>query len=814
MPQKVIRFTGIDRKVNEFQNSGACEELVNLRPEAMGGHKVVRRKHRTEEVAEWYEYIYVHSFGDVENQIVVHERRGIDWVNPEAGTVVNVTGEFAGKDVTVSSAGNVLMIYCEEEKRNLAFRFEDGMYVPFSVSVRAITKAEISYAYSPSAFWGAQAADGSASALNEALLKAASNFHSNYPNGLCGAAVVGCTYELEDGSEIWSTAFVVANVTRCNTYEKPSLMETNANYVTVTGATRVSLRLTLADELSNEVRKINVYASKPVLPFEIEKPAGGSVTVNELDLDEDLNLGGQLMYYQGSVSLDKSTASLTLRFGTEQMGEKVMEVNSGCIERTGDTVSYNNRFHFYRSEVQHVVQVPTVSDAAEGRESASCWIAYAKIEGAWKLTSGTYRFSEGVPNDFIYPMAGVERIAFVKAYGSWISVPYDEMFYVDLKDSSAYNYSYAFGVVPSVVDASIFEAVVEEAGQMWHNGIEPDRTAFLKSETNAINVSAQYNPFVFPVEYSYSFGGEIRDIATSYLPISSTQVGQYPLTVFTSAGVFAMEQGNGSVLYSNIVPLQPMVIDGRGVSTPFGTFFISSRSLYLLSGRDAVSVSDILDGGRELNLRDNASYRRLCCDDSGTFFDFTPALSVMDFEDFVKDAVLTYDQFQNELIISSRLEDVHYSYVFNLATKSFHKVLRKYLRTQPGSRYAIEVVGSGRSVVDLHTEEDGEQPVFLQSRPMSLEVFYTHIQRLLLMADAHLSDGQNLCLSVFGSDNLHDWKCIISSQKHDTVIRQIRTNRAAKSYRDYVILISGTVHTDTDLSDLIADYTVVNRRLG
>ena len=97
---------------------------------------------------------------------------------------------------------------------------------------------------------------------------------------------------------------------------------------------------------------------------------------------------------------------------------------------------------------------------------------------------------------------------------------------------------------------------------------------------------------------------------------------------------------------------------------------------------------------------------------------------------------------------------------------------------------------------------------------MSFEVAFTHIQRLLLLADAKLEKSQNLCFSVFASDNLYDWKCIISAQKQNTILRQIRTNRAAKSYRDYVILITGTVDTDTDISDIIADYTIVNRRLG
>jgi hypothetical protein len=106
------------------------------------------------------------------------------------------------------------------------------------------------------------------------------------------------------------------------------------------------------------------------------------------------------------------------------------------------------------------------------------------------------------------------------------------------------------------------------------------------------------------------------------------------------------------------------------------------------------------------------------------------------------------------------------------------------------------------------------QPILLQSRPMSLEAFYTHIQRLIMLVDADLQSERHLFLSVFASDNLNDWKCIISAQKTGVSLRHIRTNKAAKSYKDYIILITGRVSTDTDISDIIADYTIVNRRLG
>jgi hypothetical protein len=61
MPQKVLRFTGINRKVNEFQSSGACEELINLRPTSTGLEVVRPKKLKFEGVD--YD-VYNHTFAD------------------------------------------------------------------------------------------------------------------------------------------------------------------------------------------------------------------------------------------------------------------------------------------------------------------------------------------------------------------------------------------------------------------------------------------------------------------------------------------------------------------------------------------------------------------------------------------------------------------------------------------------------------------------------------------------------------------------------------------------------------------------------
>jgi hypothetical protein len=302
----------------------------------------------------------------------------------------------------------------------------------------------------------------------------------------------------------------------------------------------------------------------------------------------------------------------------------------------------------------------------------------------------------------------------------------------------------------------------------------------------------------------------VLDLATSYLPISSTQVGQYPITVFTTNGIYALEQGSGSVLYGNIVPLQPHVISGKAKATPQGTFYVSSNQLYLMSGRDSRCVSLPLDGGLELTLRGVASYDAL-----SDHCRLSELLSSVEFKRFILGASLVYDQLHNELHICNPVINHRYSYVLNLDTAAFHKVDGWIHQDKSSSRYAIKYHSSGgASTVDLHVENDVVQPILLQSRPMSLEALYTHIQRMIMLVDADLKSESHLFLSVFASDNLNDWKCIISAQKMNTVLRQIRTNRAPKSYKDYVILITGRVNTDTDISDIIADYTVVNRRLG
>lgn len=822
MPQKVLRFTGINRKVNEFQNSGACEELINLRPETSGGLRVVRGKYIKEENVQYKAY-YVHSFGGTTNHIAVT----YDGVVMFEDKNIAISSGFAGRDIEICSAGNVLLLYCKQDGSQEAYKYKNDTYEKFDFSASLIKEVNVV----PSSYNLVGVETQTSGTLdkegfNDALNRCIGEFYHKYPKGLCGTSVIGCTYEMEDGNEVWATAFVVADVAKMKDYSVPSATVTGGvGYAYVFGYDEVYLNLKFDNTVSSGLKRINVYASKPLFGYSVKDVKQGTIdnpqltVVIERDSLKDMGLDGQLMYFQKSIDPNMSNAIVELNFGSTQAGEQIMNVNSGCVERVGEVFSYNNRFHYYGGYADHVIQRITQSriDFWGNNVGSTPWVAYIKTDKGWVLLDGIYNIFESQTQDFIYPMSGVSKLAFVMAVnnGSY-SVPYKEMFYVEMNDSTAYNYSYAFDVKPKIESASKFYEEVSEYYQTWDNKYEHgfDRTYRINDESNVLNVSEPYNPYAFQVKYSYSFGGEIKDITPSYLPISSTQVGQYPLTVFTTSGIYSMEQGGGDVLYSNIVPIQPLVITGKATPTPYGTFFVSSRSLYMLSGREAANLSYVLNGQRELGIRDTKAYKQICLAEGGTH-DLSDIISTVNFEEFIEDAVLVYDQLHNELHIGSVSDRTPYSYVLNLDSKAYYKRDSRFLAAQNGARYVIEKGRSNCNVVDLHKEKPlSNQRILLQSRPFSLDAFFTHIQRLIMLTDANLSNLQTLFLSVFASDDLNNWKCIISSQKTNTVLRQIRTNRAAKSYRDYIVVISGYVDSNTDLSDIIADYSVVSRRLG
>lgn len=815
MPQKAIRFKGINRKMNEFQCSGECEELINMRP-TPSGLEIVKQK-LTKRTGVNFD-VYSHTFGDNSFIVGVVPENNYEICYIDNAGTLRLIDEFEGygADYSIAFLGNQILVYHNGEMH--AYAYKGGKYVTIDASIPDL---DISYTVSTGFGYSEEtqitSSDPDSNEFKSEVQKhwSAALGQNSRTDEAFGPVLVAFNMTMSDGSEFWTNKWIYVNPFL---YLPHGENGRNMIYYEYSDGTKhftfnsFGIRFRIARKqfspsgVENMVKKVNVYATRPLFPYNINSMQAVTNNVHSREIYataagmSDSGITKQLLYYQKSFDvsqIEEGEVSFTLDFGEAQAGEKVLEVDNGPVRRAGRMVSYNNRLHVFDSYSTIMPQtVVCLSDAGDAFFERD---AYVYLESGGD--TAVVRTTAMVPIDgtgsmvhkiyCCYPDARAKKIL--------IAVPNTSSYSaVSLEPSDRYNFAWGEGKYP---DTLVSGSSISLTGGSIH-------------EANTINVSEQFNPFVFPVEYSYGVGGKIIDLATSYLPISSTQVGQYPLTVFTTAGIYALEQGNGAVLYGNMTPLQPLVIKGKATTTPYGTFFVSAGHLYLLSGREQVNLSYVLGADGEYRLRENLAYRKMYCDPDGRFHNVEPVLSSETFEEFMDDVSLTYDQLHNELYICSRRPQSEYSYVLNLDTKAFHKVSRRYFSLQNGSRYAMDGTEGRRNIIDMHIEHEGEEHVFLQSRPMTIEMLYTHLQRLLLLVDANLDDYHYLCLSVFASDNLHDWRCIATSQKQGVDLRQIRTNRAAKSYKDYIVVLSGFVNTDTDISDLIADYTVVNRRLG
>ena len=813
MPQKILKFTGINRRVNEFQGSGTCEELINLRP-TDAGYEVVRpKKIKFQDVD--YD-VYNHVFADKSLFVGVVPGSTFEvFLIADDGSRTEVD-VFQGSDTEYSIVflGNKMVISNYNVVR--CYSYKNGSYV----NENADTPADLDITYTVSSGYGSSAeASLSTSDLRskefvDSVQKywSAAAAQSSKKDETFGPVMVAFNFSLTDGTEFWTNKWIYVNPFQYlpigDNGKHMIYYESGSSKKFTFYSYKLTFKISKIESLAegSMIDEVNVYATRPMFPYNpdtITQATTPSVHAKEVYATvagmEDLGITKELLYYQKSIKMSQlrsGDVTFTLNFDPGQAGEKVLEIDNGPMTRSGKMVSLNNRAHAYDSYTtlapQSVVCLTDKSSAFYEKD-AYVYIECANQTAVLKTKAFVPYDGQGSTSCKIfccYPDARAKKILIYHHGLSTYST-------IDLQQSSSYNYAWGEAQYPgSLVSLGNIR-----------------QTSSIVYEPNAINVSEQYNPFVFDVKHSYSVGGKILDMTTAYLPISATEISRYPVNIFTTEGIYALEQGTGESLYGSVTPLQPMVIQGKAIATPKGTFFVSSNNLYVLTGQEAADVSSVLKGELERGVRSTLAFKNLCRGSS--VHDFTHSLSNEDFDSFIRDVSLAYDQLHDELHISSNDDDMQYAFVLNLGTMAYHKVDRKLMQHNGNSRYAIEIDGSKRNVVDLHTEEKKERPILLLSRPLSLEILYTHIQRLVMLVDTKLSgDTQKLLLSVFAGDNLYDWKCITSAQKANTTLAHIRANKAPKSYKYYTILINGTVPTDTDISDIIADYTIVKRRLG
>lgn len=395
---------------------------------------------------------------------------------------------------------------------------------------------------------------------------------------------------------------------------------------------------------------------------------------------------------------------------------------------------------------------------------------------------------------FSYPDSRAYKVEFLK-YDETRQNTYKRT--VELTPSATYNY--AFYVEKQGDKELAYQNVID------NTNIVEKRIYY---EDDVIIVSESAVPFYFPVEHSYKIGGVIKNLAISIEQISEAQVGQYPLLILTEKGIYALEQGTGIVLYSNLIPINRDSCQDGIVQTKNGIIYIANSTLYYLVGRQGENMSFALENAPFTDVR---TEKYVTAVQNPDLYDVSELISQVDFRTYLNNAKLIYDTYKEEIIVSNT--SYKYSYVFSLRNKLWHKISGTYISFS--NRYALRYVTDSLSdLVDLNTEATtGTAVIHAQSSVLKLDAEgYKKVERAILRANIIPEQGKRFGLYLFASDDLLSWKLIAATQKV-TSTSHIRLERVQKAYKYFIVAAGGNVSVNTNIAymDFVVSDMIANK---
>ena len=237
-------------------------------------------------------------------------------------------------------------------------------------------------------------------------------------------------------------------------------------------------------------------------------------------------------------------------------------------------------------------------------------------------------------------------------------------------------------------------------------------------EPNKIYTSEAGNPFYFPLGGINTIGvGEIVGIASTTRALSQGQFGQFPLLVFATDGIWAMEVSDTG-LYSAKQPVSRDVCSNPQsiTQTDGAVVFVSDKGLMVVDGSNVDLLSAELDGPSFNPLTveglSNVLSKEGLMEEVG---------SLVPVKDFLAGCRIAYD-YPNARLVLFR-EGSLYAYIYSLHSRTWATMSADFVTAvsdYPGC-YLQRTTGE---VMDISTKQDYDSgrtvKTLLLSRPLKL----------------------------------------------------------------------------------------------
>lgn len=192
---------------------------------------------------------------------------------------------------------------------------------------------------------------------------------------------------------------------------------------------------------------------------------------------------------------------------------------------------------------------------------------------------------------------------------------------------------------------------------------------------NKIYTSELNNPFVFPLGGINSVGvGNIAGVSSTTKALSQGQFGQFPLLVFSTDGIWAMEV-NSQGLYSSKQPISRDVCSNPKSITPIdgAVIFVSKKGLMVIEGSNVSLLSSNLDGS-SFSIDSVVKLSDILANEG-----FNEIKNILRVSDFFSLCSIAYD-YPNLRIILFR-SDCGYAYVYSLSNGTWATMKSSIVRS-------------------------------------------------------------------------------------------------------------------------------------
>lgn len=332
----------------------------------------------------------------------------------------------------------------------------------------------------------------------------------------------------------------------------------------------------------------------------------------------------------------------------------------------------------------------------------------------------------------------------------------------------------------------------------------------IETVDNVLKVSTVDNPLYFPTARTYKFEGSIKGVATNAEAISTGQFGQYPLFVFTTEGIWAMQvDASGQGAYVSQSPFSREVCSGAVCPVSGGIVFTTARGVMVISGGQVMELSAPLDGLENLMLQGNLMTAIFGKAGKGLI----PPVQIREYLKPVEgyETKLAYNYLHNEVILSNAKRG--YSYVYSLTNQEW-SIIDNVFDVITNSYPELVVYNNIEKKIYEFAEGNDPVPIVAITRPVKVDTL--DFKRLRQAALRCTFEG-SLNFYVLGSNDGASFVCITGKEcptksEVESGITSVSTQRdlitsmsRSKQYKYIAIAVAGNMRGRISLAEMLVE---------